>query len=154
VVGRRIGPCTDRNDRNHGFPPGYYDRAPWPQDDQGPGWGWASFLMADFDLIRVAGEAAPERQVELNLIQGCRERFGSPPRQLSPSDAKACQLTLSPEIEQPCRKYGDALLTIVEEQQRLRDRGQVYWAHLIQANSDLFKPDDSSHRRGRSSLQG
>jgi prepilin-type N-terminal cleavage/methylation domain-containing protein len=27
------------------FPPGYYDLAPWPQNDQGPGWGWASYLL-------------------------------------------------------------------------------------------------------------
>jgi prepilin-type N-terminal cleavage/methylation domain-containing protein len=27
------------------FPPGYNDRALWPQNDQGPGWGWASYLL-------------------------------------------------------------------------------------------------------------
>jgi type II secretory pathway pseudopilin PulG len=27
------------------FPPGYYDLAPWPQNDQGPGWGWASQIL-------------------------------------------------------------------------------------------------------------
>jgi prepilin-type N-terminal cleavage/methylation domain-containing protein/prepilin-type processing-associated H-X9-DG protein len=37
------------HDRNNGFPPGYYDLAPWPQDDQGPGWGWAAFLLADLE---------------------------------------------------------------------------------------------------------
>ena len=37
------------HDRMNGFPPGYYDLAPWPQDDQGPGWGWASFLLADLE---------------------------------------------------------------------------------------------------------
>jgi prepilin-type N-terminal cleavage/methylation domain-containing protein/prepilin-type processing-associated H-X9-DG protein len=37
------------HDRNNGFPPGYYDLAPWPQDDQGPGWGWASYLLADLE---------------------------------------------------------------------------------------------------------
>ena len=37
------------HDRSNGFPPGYYDLAPWPQDDQGPGWGWASFLLADLE---------------------------------------------------------------------------------------------------------
>jgi prepilin-type N-terminal cleavage/methylation domain-containing protein len=37
------------HDRNNGFPPGYYDLAPWPLDDQGPGWGWAAFLLADLE---------------------------------------------------------------------------------------------------------
>ncbi len=37
------------HDRMGTFPPGYYDLAPWPQDDQGPGWGWASFLLADLE---------------------------------------------------------------------------------------------------------
>jgi prepilin-type N-terminal cleavage/methylation domain-containing protein/prepilin-type processing-associated H-X9-DG protein len=37
------------HDRNNGFPPGYYDLAPWPQDDRGPGWGWASYLLDDLE---------------------------------------------------------------------------------------------------------
>jgi prepilin-type N-terminal cleavage/methylation domain-containing protein/prepilin-type processing-associated H-X9-DG protein len=37
------------HDRNGRFPPGYYDLAPWPLDDQGPGWGWAAFLLADLE---------------------------------------------------------------------------------------------------------
>jgi prepilin-type N-terminal cleavage/methylation domain-containing protein/prepilin-type processing-associated H-X9-DG protein len=37
------------HDRMNRFPPGYYDLAPWPNDDQGPGWGWASFLLADLE---------------------------------------------------------------------------------------------------------
>jgi prepilin-type processing-associated H-X9-DG protein len=27
------------------FPVGYYDPTPWPQLDNGPGWGWASFIL-------------------------------------------------------------------------------------------------------------
>jgi prepilin-type N-terminal cleavage/methylation domain-containing protein len=27
------------------FPPGYYDLAPWPQNDQGPGWGWGTYIL-------------------------------------------------------------------------------------------------------------
>jgi prepilin-type N-terminal cleavage/methylation domain-containing protein len=27
------------------FPVGYYDPTPWPQLDNGPGWGWAAFLL-------------------------------------------------------------------------------------------------------------
>ena len=55
------------HDRNNGFPPGYYDLAPWPQDDQGPGWGWASFLLADLEQDNL------RRQIDFNL------NVGSPP---------------------------------------------------------------------------
>ena len=37
------------HDRANAFPPGYYDLAPWPQNDQGPGWGWASYILADLE---------------------------------------------------------------------------------------------------------
>jgi prepilin-type N-terminal cleavage/methylation domain-containing protein len=37
------------HDQMNAFPPGYYDLAPWPQDDQGPGWGWASFILPEME---------------------------------------------------------------------------------------------------------
>jgi prepilin-type N-terminal cleavage/methylation domain-containing protein/prepilin-type processing-associated H-X9-DG protein len=37
------------HDRMGTFPPGYSDMAPWPQNDAGPGWGWASFLLNDLE---------------------------------------------------------------------------------------------------------
>jgi prepilin-type N-terminal cleavage/methylation domain-containing protein/prepilin-type processing-associated H-X9-DG protein len=37
------------HDRNYRLPPGYYDTASWPNADAGPGWGWASFLLADIE---------------------------------------------------------------------------------------------------------
>ena len=52
------------HDRNNGFPPGYYDVAPWPQDDQGPGWGWASFILADLEQDNLL------RQINFNLSVG------------------------------------------------------------------------------------
>jgi prepilin-type N-terminal cleavage/methylation domain-containing protein/prepilin-type processing-associated H-X9-DG protein len=41
------------NGRVGSFPPGYLDSAPWPQNDQGPDWGWASFLLADLEQDNV-----------------------------------------------------------------------------------------------------
>jgi prepilin-type N-terminal cleavage/methylation domain-containing protein len=35
------------HDRTGRLPSGYSDVGPWPQTDQGPGWGWASFVLAD-----------------------------------------------------------------------------------------------------------
>ncbi len=37
------------HDRSGALPPGYYDAAPWPADDIGPGWGWAAYLLADVE---------------------------------------------------------------------------------------------------------
>ena len=67
------------HDRNNGFPPGYYDVAPWPLNDQGPGWGWAAFLLADVEqdnlqrLINynqsAGGSAPPIRTTFLKVFQ-------------------------------------------------------------------------------------
>ena len=51
------------HDRRGAFPPGYYDIAPWPQDDQGPGWGWAAFLRADVEQDNVQNEIDFNRDV-------------------------------------------------------------------------------------------
>jgi prepilin-type N-terminal cleavage/methylation domain-containing protein len=37
------------HDRMGTLPPGYCDSAKWPQPDQGPGWGWASYILADLE---------------------------------------------------------------------------------------------------------
>jgi prepilin-type N-terminal cleavage/methylation domain-containing protein len=63
--------------RNNSFPPGYYDLSPWPQDDQGPGWGWASFLLADLEQDNVQRQinynapvgATPARTIFLKVFQ-------------------------------------------------------------------------------------
>jgi hypothetical protein len=52
------------HDRMGTFPPGYYDLAPWPNDDAGPGWGWASFLLADLEQDNL------QRQINYNLNVG------------------------------------------------------------------------------------
>lgn len=70
------------HDRNKHFPPGYYDVAPWPQPDRGPGWGWAAYLLADLEQTNVRkqinfaaniGSSAPAitaaRTTFLNIFQ-------------------------------------------------------------------------------------
>src|SRR5512146_1142020 len=49
------------HDRTRLLPPGYADAAPWPQNDQGPGWGWAAFLLNDIEQNNLA------RQIDFNL---------------------------------------------------------------------------------------
>src|SRR5205085_9767959 len=52
------------HDRMKALPPGYYDLAPWPNDDAGPGWGWASFILADVE------QTALQRQINFTLSVG------------------------------------------------------------------------------------
>jgi prepilin-type N-terminal cleavage/methylation domain-containing protein/prepilin-type processing-associated H-X9-DG protein len=49
------------HDRTGNLPPGYYDLAPWPNDDAGPGWGWASFLLDDLEQNNLG------RQININV---------------------------------------------------------------------------------------
>jgi len=44
------------HDRTGSFPPGYFDVAPWPANDSGPGWGWASFILNDLEQSSVQNE--------------------------------------------------------------------------------------------------
>jgi prepilin-type N-terminal cleavage/methylation domain-containing protein/prepilin-type processing-associated H-X9-DG protein len=79
------------HDRTNAFPPGYLDVAPWPMDDQGPGWGWASFLLADLeqdnlqrqiDYTQNVGSPAPAivaaRTTFLKVLQCPSDPNGSP----------------------------------------------------------------------------
>jgi prepilin-type N-terminal cleavage/methylation domain-containing protein len=52
------------HDQMKRFPPGYYDVAPWPQDDQGPGWGWAYFILPNVEQGNLW------RQINFNLNVG------------------------------------------------------------------------------------
>jgi prepilin-type N-terminal cleavage/methylation domain-containing protein len=52
------------HDRMGTFPPGYYDVAPWPQDDMGPGWGWAAYILPDVEQDNLW------RKINFNLNAG------------------------------------------------------------------------------------
>jgi prepilin-type N-terminal cleavage/methylation domain-containing protein len=61
------------HDRMRSFPPGYDDTPQWPGNvtpsnpappNQGPGWGWAAFLLADVEQDNL------QRQIDFNLNVG------------------------------------------------------------------------------------
>jgi len=52
------------HDQMGSFPPGYYDATPWPQPDQGPGWGWASFILPEMEQANV------QNKIDFNLSVG------------------------------------------------------------------------------------
>jgi hypothetical protein len=92
------------------------------------------------DFLRAAGEAEPERQVEVDILHACRGLFGPPPRSLSGSGDD--RLALPPDLEEAFISSKDGLLKILEDQDRLLARGQVFWGHLVQANQILFDPEN------------
>ncbi len=51
-------------DAQNTFPVGYYDPTPWPQTDNGPGWGWGAFLLPYLEQGNLY------RQINFNLDVG------------------------------------------------------------------------------------
>jgi prepilin-type N-terminal cleavage/methylation domain-containing protein len=41
------------HDQAGSFPVGYYDPTPWPQLDNGPGWGWGAFLLPYLEEVNL-----------------------------------------------------------------------------------------------------
>jgi prepilin-type N-terminal cleavage/methylation domain-containing protein/prepilin-type processing-associated H-X9-DG protein len=60
------------HDRMGSFPPGYLDKNPDPNSDttadQGPGWGWASFILADLEQDNVYKRINFSQNVGVNAI--------------------------------------------------------------------------------------
>jgi prepilin-type N-terminal cleavage/methylation domain-containing protein len=58
--------------RTKSFPPGYADKNPDPtldaSHDQGPGWGWASFLLSDLDQGTVFSQIDFNQNVGVNPV--------------------------------------------------------------------------------------
>jgi prepilin-type N-terminal cleavage/methylation domain-containing protein len=52
------------HDRTGAFPPGYYDTAPWPANDAGPGWGWGAYILADIEQRNL------QQQINYNVPLG------------------------------------------------------------------------------------
>jgi prepilin-type N-terminal cleavage/methylation domain-containing protein/prepilin-type processing-associated H-X9-DG protein len=52
------------HDRMGSFPPGYSCSTPWPNNDSGPGWGWAAYILADLE------QTALQRQINFNVSVG------------------------------------------------------------------------------------
>jgi prepilin-type N-terminal cleavage/methylation domain-containing protein len=54
----------NHHDIKGSFPPGYTDPTPWPQLDNGPGWGWAAYLLPYLE------QESLYRQINFNLDVG------------------------------------------------------------------------------------
>lgn len=87
-------------------------------------------------------QPTPELEAEAAVIRACRARFGVTPRSLGAADAEACRLSLTPEVHAMFTETCDPLLRIIADQEALRNRGQVVWGQLVQANQILFDPSN------------
>ncbi len=74
------------------------------------------------------------------LLRGCRERFGSPPRFLEREAEQDFRLRPSFLMRCVFLLTGDKLRTVLRDQSVLRDHGRVVWGFLVQANQVLFDP--------------
>lgn len=71
-----------------------------------------------------------------SVIEACRERLGPPPRSLSPEDVRRLRLVWWPLIPLPF----DSLFRVYLAQKTLRERGEVVWGYVLQANQGLWAP--------------
>jgi hypothetical protein len=74
------------------------------------------------------------------LLQKCRERFGSAPRELREEERDYFRLRPSLLMRLLFLVTWDKLRTVLRDQGCLRDHGRVVWGHLVQANEALFNP--------------
>jgi prepilin-type N-terminal cleavage/methylation domain-containing protein/prepilin-type processing-associated H-X9-DG protein len=77
------------HDRTGAFPPGYFDVAPWPQNDVGPGWGWASYILPDVEQDNL------QRQINYN------QNAGAAPLAIRTAVVKIFQCPANPNSSAP-----------------------------------------------------
>jgi hypothetical protein len=70
-----------------------------------------------------------------HLIQACRERIGDPPRTFSRAERETFHIPRPEWLEKR-----DGLGSILREQEKLRDNGQVRWGAISMANFQLWAP--------------
>ncbi len=87
-----------------------------------------------------AADSMPEVEADARAIRACRARIGEPPRSLDEASAETFRLSLMPEVAALFKETRDPMLRILADQEALRERGQVVWGQLVQANQILFNP--------------
>jgi hypothetical protein len=102
--------------------------------------GFLRRILGGVDDTPVVLEAGPESALESQLIHACRAKLGPRPRTLSASEAADFRLRLMPDLEDVFRETHDPMLRILDDNESLRNRGEVVWGQLVQANQILFDP--------------
>ena len=73
----------------------------------------------------------------MNALQGCRERLGPPPRTFPPEVVREIRGTYNPLLS---TAPWDSLMRVFFDQAKLRERGEVVWAQVLQAYNFLLAP--------------
>jgi len=71
------------------------------------------------------------------IIDECRRLFRTP---LLEADRAACRVALTKELKEFYERRDEVLLKILKEQNLLMDGGEIFWAHVVEANKLLFNP--------------
>ena len=74
------------------------------------------------------------------VIRRCRQRLGSPPRELQREERQSFLLRPSFLMRILLLLHGDKLRITLRDQHLLRDGGRVVWGFVVQANNLLFDP--------------
>ncbi len=83
-------------------------------------------------------------ETDREILEACRQRFGTPPRTFDPAETLGCSIGLSWLMRTLLFLSGDKLRTILRDQSLLRAQGRIVWGFLVQANDSLFRSDNQS----------
>jgi hypothetical protein len=75
-------------------------------------------------------------------IELCRELLGSPPRTFT---AEMQSYLHADPPNWLVKSPDDPMNEVFRDQERIRREGKVVWAHVVQANSNIFKPGPTDH---------
>ena len=73
----------------------------------------------------------------MNFLEECRKRIGPPPRSFSPELTREIRGIYWPLLS---THPWDSLMRTFFHQTKIRERGEVVWAQVLQANEFLFNP--------------
>lgn len=97
------------------------------------------------EVLEQAAREAERREAEISdeqwgeLIAECRAAYRIP---LLESDRHAFRISLGLEFQELLRRRDDVLLTIIKDQAKLYEHGDVCWGQLVEANPLLSRPNN------------
>jgi hypothetical protein len=97
------------------------------------------------ELLEQAAREAERREAEIlddhwsELLAECRVAYRIP---MLESDRHACRISLGLEFQELLRRRDDVLLTIIKDQAKLYEHGDLCWGQLVEANALLTRPNN------------
>lgn len=97
------------------------------------------------EALEQAVREAERREAEISeehwadLLAECRAAYRIP---MLESDRHASRLSLGQEFQELLRRRNDVLLSIIKEQSKLHEHGDISWGQLVEANPLLSRRDN------------